>query len=357
MACYTGPSSTEGKGLCKAGQQTCASGKWGSCTAQVVPVTEVCDGKDNDCDGSTDEGLKRSCAYTGPGGTLGKGICKAATQACSAGSWGSCVGEVKPGAETCDNKDNDCDGSTDENLTTKCTYTGTTGTEGVGVCKAGNKACSSGSWGGCAGQVVPSKESCDNKDNDCNKVTDDLLSFTGKKWCGKGLFSQTGLSYTMDLVATFNGGKGPTFTFGGTMTFSGSFVGKIGVKVNLSAVPKTLHFPKIKNRNTDFYMLGWGVSTLDSHYVFHYLVRGADKGWNGSGFNDPEINEMIEKLSVETDFAKRDAMIQSVWGRVQGDIIYLPLHHQVIVWAMNDKIDLPIFADNAPRYHLARIMK
>jgi len=134
-------------------------------------------------------------------------------------------------------------------------------------------------------------------------------------------------------------------------------LGKIGVKVNLSAVPKTLHFPKIKNRNTDFYMLGWGVSTLDSHYVFHYLVQGADKGWNGSGFNDPEINEMIEKLSIETDFAKRDAMIQSVWDRVQGDIIYLPLHHQVIVWAMKDKVDLPIFADNAPRFHLTRIMK
>ena len=35
---------------------------------------------------------------------------------------------------------------------------------------------------------------------------------------------------------------------------------KIGVKVNLDAIPKAQHFPKIQNRVSDFYMLGWGVS-------------------------------------------------------------------------------------------------
>jgi peptide/nickel transport system substrate-binding protein len=132
---------------------------------------------------------------------------------------------------------------------------------------------------------------------------------------------------------------------------------QVGIKVNLSAVPKTLHFPKIKERKTDFYMLGWGVGTLDSIYVFSYLVRGADKGWNGTGFNDPQVNETIKMIEVETDFNKRDAMIQSVWDRVQNDILYIPLHHQVIVWAMNAKIDMPIFPDNGARFFLCKIKK
>ncbi len=50
-------------------------------------------------------------------------------------------------------------------------------------------------------------------------------------------------------------------------------LGKIGVKVTLDALPKSKHFPKIGKRVSDFYMLGWGVPTLDSHYVFSYLFH------------------------------------------------------------------------------------
>ncbi len=132
---------------------------------------------------------------------------------------------------------------------------------------------------------------------------------------------------------------------------------KIGVKVTLSAIPKTIHFPKIKNRETDFYMLGWGVPTLDSHYVFSFLTRGADKGWNGTGFADPEIDKAINQIEIETDFAKRDALIAKVWQRMKGNINYLPLHHQVIVWAMNDRVDIPIVADDGVRFIYTKFKK
>ncbi|MFH2105394.1 MAG: MopE-related protein [Parcubacteria group bacterium] len=54
--CYTGPIGTAGVGECKKGIQTCDPVKkvWGSCT-EVKPTTEICDGKDNDCDTQTDE--------------------------------------------------------------------------------------------------------------------------------------------------------------------------------------------------------------------------------------------------------------------------------------------------------------
>lgn len=45
------------EGECVAGTQTCSSaGAWGDCVGSVGPVAEVCDGKDNDCDGLTDLG-------------------------------------------------------------------------------------------------------------------------------------------------------------------------------------------------------------------------------------------------------------------------------------------------------------
>ena len=46
---------------------------------------------------------------------------------------------------------------------------------------------------------------------------------------------------------------------------------QIGVKVQLDAKPKAQHFPLINNLETDFYMLGWGVPTYDSEYIFNFL--------------------------------------------------------------------------------------
>ncbi|MEL7258581.1 MAG: ABC transporter substrate-binding protein, partial [Pseudomonadota bacterium] len=62
---------------------------------------------------------------------------------------------------------------------------------------------------------------------------------------------------------------------------------QIGVTVNLDAKPKAQHFPLIQNDETDFYMLGWGVPTYDSEYIFNFLVhtRGEERGsWNGTGY-------------------------------------------------------------------------
>jgi peptide/nickel transport system substrate-binding protein len=52
---------------------------------------------------------------------------------------------------------------------------------------------------------------------------------------------------------------------------------QIGVTVNLDAKPKAQHFPLITNGETDFYMLGWGVPTYDSEYIFNFLTTRAAK--------------------------------------------------------------------------------
>ncbi len=134
-----------------------------------------------------------------------------------------------------------------------------------------------------------------------------------------------------------------------------AMLAKIGVKVKLDAVPKAQHFPKIQKRTSDFYMLGWGVPTLDSHYVFNYLLH-KDGSWNATGFNNPRVNEITEAIAVETDLDKRAALIDEAWTIVKKEAPYVPIHHQVIAWAMADKLDLPIAADDSPRFRFA-VMK
>ena len=102
---------------CESGTRDCSDGNANtvdSCNEatdacdHVQVVVEVCDGVDNDGDGLRDEtfacvlGASQACA-TGCGST--------GSQTCGAGCvWGACI----PPAESCNARDDDCDGSTDE---------------------------------------------------------------------------------------------------------------------------------------------------------------------------------------------------------------------------------------------------
>ncbi|MDD9943763.1 MAG: hypothetical protein OXU20_22165 [Myxococcales bacterium] len=106
-------------GHCDAGE-TCQDGKCErdalACPGGRSPTPEVCDASyvDEDCDGTANEDCECVDGQTSICGNA-KGICApGGTKTCVQGTWGACKGRVAPRSETCNGRDDDCDGKTDE---------------------------------------------------------------------------------------------------------------------------------------------------------------------------------------------------------------------------------------------------
>ncbi len=149
-------------GECDFGTIECVGGIL-LCVGGTVPQPEICDGKDNNCNGIIDD------FPTGEGETCGTdvGECDFGITTCIGGHM-ECVGATLPELEFCNGRDNDCDGETDNNPVDAGRPCGTD----VGECDFGITACIGGVLV-CDGGILPVEEVCDGRDNDCNGLIDD----------------------------------------------------------------------------------------------------------------------------------------------------------------------------------------
>ena len=129
-----------------------------------------------------------------------------------------------------------------------------------------------------------------------------------------------------------------------------SMLAKVGVKVNLKAQPKAQYFKKVLSYDTEFYLLGWTPSSLDSWNVLYNLIDTRAKSGRGKfnlgGYSNPAIDALTDKILSETNIAKRDKMIKKAYTLLNQDVGYIPLHQQSLAWGKKDNIDLVQRADN-----------
>ncbi|HIA03942.1 MAG TPA: hypothetical protein EYN66_18910 [Myxococcales bacterium] len=173
-----------GHGTCLGGTVVCADdGKSAICNSLEKAEVEICDGKDNDCDGSIDEAqvwkglaLGSECKGTGECGQ-GIVICHSNNggAVCSTNPDGP-KSQVSP--ELCNGLDDDCDGFVDNNVVTEpwsCWAPGVcSGGAGIpGECLKGVTLCDFSE----IPDYQPGQESsCDKKDNDCDGLVDEFVA-------------------------------------------------------------------------------------------------------------------------------------------------------------------------------------
>jgi ABC-type dipeptide transport system, periplasmic component len=128
-------------------------------------------------------------------------------------------------------------------------------------------------------------------------------------------------------------------------------LGRIGITASLNSQSRSLHFPLIENWETDFYLLGWGVPTFDSAYIFNFLVHtreGAYGSYNGGQYSSPELDAMIESIATMTDLDARNAVIADIWDKVVEDRVFLNVHNQLLAYASRSGVSVEVNPENAP---------
>ena len=228
ISCPAGSCAPEGLRRCINGERvsTCQQ------SSALTDVPELCDGFDNDCDGTVDEDLPVEPISCGVGACQAEGrrICNngAFQDVCSPTEPGvedcnapgtpaldeDCDGRVNegldsrlcpicpegvpPGAERCDGDDNDCDGLTDENLLNAC---GECGMEPMEVCDGDDNDCDGhtdeGLLNACGFCGPLPRDVCDGLDNDCDRSIDE----------GTGMPSQTLLGICAGAITVCQAGQ------------------------------------------------------------------------------------------------------------------------------------------------------
>jgi peptide/nickel transport system substrate-binding protein len=125
---------------------------------------------------------------------------------------------------------------------------------------------------------------------------------------------------------------------------------KIGLKVKVNAQPRAIYFARMQKRDTSMYMLGWGGAITDAQTtlvpVLHSPNAKGDGDFNWGAYVNRKLDQLIDAARVENDPGKRRKLVADALAEHNLQIHHVPLHRQVIPWAMRQNVRVVHRPDN-----------
>ena len=125
---------------------------------------------------------------------------------------------------------------------------------------------------------------------------------------------------------------------------------RVGLKVNLLAQTRTKYFEKVLARNSSFSLLGWQPLSYDAHSTLQDVIdTPKDKvgTYNVGSFSNKKIDELTDQIEVETDPAKRQALIGEALSIHKVDIGHIPLHQAGLAWGVRKGVNVVLRSDDS----------
>ncbi|WP_332815171.1 ABC transporter substrate-binding protein [Ramlibacter sp.] len=134
---------------------------------------------------------------------------------------------------------------------------------------------------------------------------------------------------------------------------------RIGVKAKLRTLPLVTYFPMIQRHEASIYMLGWGVPTFDALYSLQSLTRtvgtGGDGNYNVGRYSNQRMDYVVDRIKVETDLPVRNRLLTEGLQLSNDTVSHIPLHNQIIPWAMKKSVEVVHRADNRLDWRVVKV--
>ncbi|MEF9943314.1 MAG: ABC transporter substrate-binding protein, partial [Burkholderiaceae bacterium] len=130
-----------------------------------------------------------------------------------------------------------------------------------------------------------------------------------------------------------------------------AMLAKIGITTKVSTMPRATYFPKLEKGDTSMYMLGWGGAITDAQTTLDPVLHSQDAKSGKGNFNygrylNPKLDALIDAAAIETDAARRKSLVTQALTEHNEQIHHVPLHRQVIPWAMRANVNAIHRPDN-----------
>lgn len=103
----------------------------------------------------------------------------------------------------------------------------------------------------------------------------------------------------------------------------------LGIPAFSKPMPLGSLIQHVKTRHQfDLFVLGYGNLSLDPDYLRNFFVSRNDRprGWNTSGYRNPQFDRIADASAITIDLEKRRALIWEMQKIIMRDIPFLPLY-------------------------------
>lgn len=124
-----------------------------------------------------------------------------------------------------------------------------------------------------------------------------------------------------------------------------NLLARIGVQVQVNALPKAIFFTQEERNDCSFFLIGWantngdGAGTFD--HLLHTLTPGGAYGVanNSTQYSNPELDKLSESAANEFDPQKRNEILKQANRLAMRDLVHIPLHFQMDIYAVGDRVE------------------
>jgi peptide/nickel transport system substrate-binding protein len=116
---------------------------------------------------------------------------------------------------------------------------------------------------------------------------------------------------------------------------------RVGIAAKVEAMPLSVYFGRARNRDFGVALLGWGSRAADLALRSLVMTANPDKGygaWNWGGYSNPALDRLVVQSLGTVDAAKREAVAREAAALAASEVAFIPLHYQVVTWAMRSTL-------------------